>query len=121
IYKLASNATEDLSGRRVLCDQAIAFAMERWRDIHADIIHAHDLDSLFIGWLLKTAFGSPLIFSAHRAPTPWRQYRFQENPKDCFMEVVCRSRVLDGLITPSNASMDVLHSQGFSEPTVMRV
>jgi glycosyltransferase involved in cell wall biosynthesis len=90
-------------------------------NIRPDVIHAHDLDSLFIGWMLKSADPTALVLTMHRAPIPWRNHRYRENPKDCFLEGFHRLGILDGIVVPSRASERVLNDQFGGTPTRTKV
>jgi glycosyltransferase involved in cell wall biosynthesis len=109
----------DFDDRRVLLSQLFECIAKRWDVLQPEIIHAHDFDSLHLGWLLKNAFGVPLVMTMHRAPTPWRPNRHRENSKDALMETARRSRAIDWLFVPSAASADVLYDQGFRRVEVV--
>jgi len=96
----------------------ISELMHKWHKIKADIIHCHDFDSLFVGWLLKSARKIPVVFTLHRAPSPWREERYLEDPKDLFLETMMaiapgQRSGIDSVIVPSQASAQVLRDQGF--------
>ncbi|MFB3132020.1 MAG: glycosyltransferase family 4 protein [Rhodothermales bacterium] len=115
IWKLERRSVPEYNGRRVFGERVLDFALKRWYEIEPDIIHVHDLDSLFIGWMLKSVYSTPLVMTVHRAPSPWRDGRFREKPKDCFMETLRRTQLIDGLVVPSQASARVLREQGFGD------
>lgn len=114
IWKLGMQLIPNFYGRRAPMESPIGFLMERWDQIKADIIHAHDLDSAYIGFMLKVAFNIPLVLTVHRAPIKWKDYAYRESPKDCFMESIKLYRLADHLIVPSKTSREVLLDQGFS-------
>jgi glycosyltransferase involved in cell wall biosynthesis len=79
------------------------------------VVHCHDFDSLFVGWLLKAGSEKalPLVLTLHRAPSPWRQQRHLEDPKDLFLwTAVCselnETSVIDAIVVPSLASAEAL-------------
>ena len=114
VFKLKTDSVDDFSGRRTPFEEIIKFLMERWHSILPDIIHVHDFDSAYIGLMLKTAFKTPLIFTYHRAPSPWRDLKFQENPKDCFLEAAKVYKLFDSIVVPSNINKKLLIDQGFN-------
>jgi glycosyltransferase involved in cell wall biosynthesis len=114
VWKLKTNSIDDFSGRRTPFDKIISDIMKRWHSISPDIIHVHDFDSAYIGLMLKTAFKTPLIFTYHRAPSPWRNYKFQENPKDCFLEAAKINKFFDFIVVPSDVNKKILVDQGFN-------
>lgn len=113
IWKRPRKSVPGFDGRRVFCDDILSFVFESWHEIKPDIVHAHDPDSLFLAWMLKTAFGPPVVMTVHRAPSPWREGRFRENPKDCFTEAARIAGFMNGIAVPSRASAQVLREQGF--------
>lgn len=117
IWKQAKSSVWEFDGRRVFAESVLQRLLDRWHEIQPDLIHAHDFDSLFVAWNLKVAYGCPVVATIHRAPSPWRDFRFRENPKDCFLEVLRRGKVLDRLVVPSRASASVLRKQGFLAPS----
>ncbi|MDQ1353945.1 MAG: hypothetical protein QG657_4254 [Acidobacteriota bacterium] len=88
--------------------------MTIWHHISPDIIHAHDFDSAYMGLMLKTAFETPLIFTYHRAPNPWKDFKFQEDAKDCFLEVARIYNFFDSVVVPSKINRDILIAQKFN-------
>ena len=113
VWKFETESIDDFSGRRTPFDKIIIDIMRRWHSISPDIIHVHDFDSAYIGLMLKTAFKTPLIFTYHRAPSPWRDYKFQENPKDCFLEAAKIHNFFDFIVVPSDVNSKILLAQGF--------
>ena len=113
IWKRPLKSVPEFDARRVFCEDILSFVFENWYQIKPDIVHAHDPDSLFLAWMLKTAFGPPVIMTVHRAPSPWREGRFRETAKDCFMETARTAGLMDGIAVPSQASAQVLREQGF--------
>src|SRR5437764_2050301 len=88
IYKQPRRQVAEFDGRRVFGEQIMGFLLEHWSALRPQLIHAHDLDSLFLSWQLKTIYKIPVVFTVHRAPSPWRQGRYLEDAKDCFMEAI---------------------------------
>ena len=113
IWKRPRRQVLDFDGRRVFCEDTLKFLLSHWHKIDPDIVHVHDLDSLYLAWLAKCAFGKPIVMTVHRAPSPWRHQRYKEIPKDTFLEAARAARVLDGIVVPSEASRAVLKDQGF--------
>lgn len=113
IWKRPRRLVHEFDGRRVFCEGILGFLLSQWYHLRPDIVHVHDLDSLFLGCMVKISFGKPLVMTVHRAPSPWRAGRFREMPKDCFMEAGKLSQMLDGIVVPSQASRAVLGEQGF--------
>jgi len=113
IWKRPRRQVQEFDGRRVFCEDVLGFLLSHWYEFKPDIVHVHDFDSFFLGCMVKIAFGKPLVMTVHRAPSPWRNGRFREIPKDCFMEGGRLSRMLNGVVVPSQASRTVLHEQGF--------
>jgi glycosyltransferase involved in cell wall biosynthesis len=114
VWKFETESIDDFSGRRTPFDKIIIDIMRRWHSISPDIIHVHDFDSAYIGLMLKTAFKTPLIFTYHRAPSPWRNYKFQEDPKDCFLEAAKIHNFFDFIVIPSEVNRRILLDQGFN-------
>ena len=114
VWKFETKSIDDFSGRRTPFDKIIIDIMRRWHTISPDIIHVHDFDSAYVGLMLKTAFKTPLIFTYHRAPSPWRDYKFQENPKDCFLEAAKIHNFFDFIVVPSDVNRKILLAQGFN-------
>ena len=111
ILKQARLMVPAYDGRRVFAEEILEFITKKWHRNSPDLIHCHDLDSLYIGWLIKTGFGKPLVFTLHRAPSPWRTKRYQEDPKDLFLEALGRTGLLDAVVVPSETSAQVLRAQ----------
>jgi len=107
------------TGRGSPFNEILSFVLENWSSIKPEIIHVHDYESAFIGWLLKSTFNIPLIFSVHRAPTNWKDYKNEESAKDCFMEVMKLIIAFDRLVVPSLASKQVLLKQGFRKSKII--
>jgi glycosyltransferase involved in cell wall biosynthesis len=118
-WKLDRQTVPEFDGRRVAVGRFVNFALEHWRELRPDVIHVHDFDSLQIGWLLRSAFSIPLVLTVHRAPTKWRQHRYRENEKDCFMHAARLHKVVDQVVVPSEASARVLKDQGFRKIKVI--
>jgi len=114
VWKIDPRQPSEFDGRRAPLERISTFLMQRWHEVDADIIHAHDFDSLFVGWMLKTAFSIPLILTVHNAPRKWRPGLHRERPKNCFLEAVRTHGIVDGLIVPSQASASTLIAQGFT-------
>lgn len=114
VWKFETESIDNFSGRRTPFDKIIIDIMRRWHSISPDIIHVHDFDSAYIGLMLKTAFKTPLIFTYHRAPSPWRNYKFQEDPKDCFLEAAKIHNFFDFIVVPSEVNRKILLAQGFN-------
>lgn len=112
-WKLERQSVPEFSGRRVVFGRLFDLVVNHWHELEPDIIHAHDLDSLQVAWMLRTAFQKPVVLTVHRAPTQWRHAKYRENPKDCFMEAARIHRFVDQIVVPSTASARVLRSQGF--------
>ncbi|HXM45857.1 MAG TPA: glycosyltransferase family 4 protein [Bryobacteraceae bacterium] len=117
IWKRPRKSVPEFDGRRVFCEDILSFVFENWHQIKPDIVHAHDPDSLFLAWMLKTAFGRPVMMTVHRAPSPWREGRFRESAKDCFMETARTAGLMGGIAVPSQSSAQVLREQGFGTGT----
>jgi glycosyltransferase involved in cell wall biosynthesis len=113
VYKLGRRSVPEFDGRRVHGSAILNTILSRWIEIRPDIIHLHDFDSLFAGWMLWIAHRIPLVLTVHRAPSPWRHLRYRENAKDCFMEAAKEANILSGIVTPSKCSAAVLKTQGF--------
>lgn len=113
IWKRPRRQVPEFDGRRVFCEDTLKFLLSHWHVIKPDIVHVHDPDSLYLAWLAKCAFGKPIVMTVHRAPSPWRHQRYQEIPKDTFMEAARLAKVIDGIVVPSEASRVVLRDQGF--------
>ena len=118
IVKQARKDTPAYDGRRVFAEDMIGELLHKWHKIQADIIHCHDFDSLFVGWLLKAAQKNPVVFTLHRAPSPWREKRFLEDPKDLFIQAMMTAATdqrsaIDSIVVPSQASAQSLRDQGF--------
>lgn len=109
------------SGRRAPYGDLLEFMLERWSEIRPDVIHAHDFDGVQLGCMLKAAFRVPLIATIHRAPNPWRDIKYAENSKDCYLEAMRRYRFADALVVPSRASRQVLVDQGFKTSRVKTI
>ena len=115
VWGIKEKNVPNFCGRRAPFEDPISFVMEKWHEIRADLIHAHDLDSTYIGWMLKVAFKVPLVMTVHRAPTEWKTERYKESPKDCFMEAIRIFKLANYIVVPSKASYKVLKSQGFEK------
>jgi len=115
VKKLKTEAINDFDGRRAPFGEIIKFVMGRFHRISPDIIHVHDFDSAYIGVMLKAAFKTPLVFTYHRAPSPWWDNKFQDNPKDCFLEAAKINNFFDFIAVPSDANKEILLTQGFDE------
>ncbi len=113
IWKRPRRQVYEFDGRRVFCEGILEFLFNEWHQLRPDLVHVHDLDSLFLGCMVKIAFDKPPVMTVHRAPSPWRRGRFREIPKDCAMEAGRLSKMLDGIVVPSQASRAVLCDQGF--------
>lgn len=113
IWEVPNREVPNFFGRRAPLDDLLEFVMRRWIEISPDIIHAHDFDSIYIGWLLKVAFKRKLVATLHRAPSEWKNAEHQESPKACFMEAMRLFELTDGIIIPSEFSLRVLLRQGF--------
>lgn len=118
VWKMERKEIPNFSGRRTPLEDPLAFVLKEWDLINADIIHAHDFQSAYIGLMLKIAFKKPLFVTIHRSPSKWKKDAFKEHPKECFMEAIRIQRFTDQLIVPSNASLNVLLEQGFSKECV---
>lgn len=118
VWKLGIEEIPNFHGRRVILEDAIYLCMANWHNINADIIHAHDFDSAYICVMLKIAFKIPVVFTLHRAPSPWKEDKFQEDPKDCFLEALKTLKIIDKIIVPSNQNRDILLDQGFSKYSI---
>ena len=105
-------------GRRAIYDKILTDALNNWKKYPHDIIHAHDLDSIFVGLLLKTAFNKPIVATIHRAPTKWKHERYKDSPKDLFMQLMLTYRTIDRIVVPSLSSMEVLKDQGFNPKNI---
>jgi hypothetical protein len=69
-------------------ENPVRYAMEHWREIRPDLIHAQDFEAVQIGLMLKTAFKVPLIVTVHKVPKRWDPTLPQRDPKDCFLQVM---------------------------------
>jgi glycosyltransferase involved in cell wall biosynthesis len=104
-------------GRRVFAEEMIIDIGKKWRRMKADLVHCHDFDSLFVGWLLKAGCEKtlPLVLTQHRAPNPWHQERRWQDAKDLFLwTAICSqlngTSVIDTIVVPSHASKDVIEA-----------
>jgi glycosyltransferase involved in cell wall biosynthesis len=118
-WKYPRKLIDNFNGRRVFQDEIVKDALIHLSDKNIDIIHAHDWDGLFIGWLLASAWDKPLVLTVHRAPTIWLQSRPLINTKDCFMESFRKTGALKNIVVPSAASRQVLLDQGFTNVTII--
>ncbi|MCH7534240.1 MAG: glycosyltransferase family 4 protein, partial [Bacteroidetes bacterium] len=118
VWKIPRKNTPNFYGRRAPFQESILLAMNNWHKIKPNLIHAHDFDSAYIGWMLKIAFRVPLVVTVHRAPMNWISHRYREEPKDCFVEAIKRSRIADYVVVPSKISRQVLLDQGFNRRRV---
>jgi glycosyltransferase involved in cell wall biosynthesis len=118
VWKFATESIDDFSGRRTPFGKIINEIMKRWHSISPGIIHVHDFDSAYIGLMLKTAFRTPLVFTYHRAPSPWRDYKFQEDAKDCFLEAAKVHNFFDFIVVPSDVNRRILLAQGFNRKKI---
>lgn len=118
-WKLRRETVDEYSGRRAVFGRLFQLLAAEWFHLKADIVHAHDFDSLVLGSMLRCAFGVPLVVTVHRAPTEWRPKRFQEDAKDCLLEIARNQLLVDGVIVPSEASARVLRAQGFKDISVI--
>ncbi len=114
-WKLDQVNVPNFSGRRAPLGDVIARCLEEWETRRPDIIHAHDLDSVHIGGVLKANFKIPLVATVHRAATSWKVAKNVENEKDAFLEAMRIYKLADRLVVPSRASEEVLRAQGFSK------
>lgn len=114
VWELPRLAVPNFYGRRVALGESLDFIMKKWwADIKPDLIHAHDFDSVHLGWLLKVASKKKLVVTFHRAPTGWRQNQEQEDSKSCYMEAIRLFDLADGIIVPSKCSLESLAQQNF--------
>jgi len=97
---------------------AAKYVMDNWWHIRADVVHAHDFESLHIGLLVKAAFGSKLVFTVHKTPKEWEPTLPQRDVKDCFLQLMLVSDMLDALVAPSKACEGRLLDQGFPREKV---
>jgi glycosyltransferase involved in cell wall biosynthesis len=118
-WKYPRKDIDNYSGRRLFLEDILLDVLKNFSDNPVDIIHVHDWDSLFMGWLLESVWGKPLVMTVHRAPTEWQDDKPTTNAKDCFMEAVKRTSILTNLVVPSQASKDVLTKQGFGNVQVI--
>jgi glycosyltransferase involved in cell wall biosynthesis len=118
VIKWGMRLVEEYWGRRVPFDKIRAHILKKWKDIQADLVHAHDYDSLFLGTQLAVSTGIPLVFTVHEAPRRWRPGLFRQpaRAKTCYLEFVRRHGGLQGMVVPSQASKGVLAEQGFGLP-----
>jgi len=86
--------------------------------LHPDVVHCHDLDTLYIGWRLKSKLNCPLIYDAHENYAAVMSLYL---PKILVVGLVYWERWLlrhvDATITASTILRDELVSRGFS-PTI---
>ena len=101
--------------------KTIHFAQKHWLKRRPDVVHAHDLESAYIGWMLKTAFGVPLVVTIHKTPKEWDEEAPKRDPKDCFLGAMLKGDWADKLVAPSSAYADRLHAQGFAEHRVTKI
>lgn len=119
IWKIREKNVPNFSGRRAPFYDIIEVILKYWRQIiRADVIHCHDLDSTYIGWMVKVAFDKPLIMTMHRAPIEWTKNRHKESAKDCFMRLVRMYQLVDRIVVPSKTSKYVLVQQGFKDEEI---
>jgi glycosyltransferase involved in cell wall biosynthesis len=118
-WRLQRQVVDEFSGRRAIFGRLFELLGADWFEVQADVVHAHDFDSLVLGAMLRCAHRCPLVVTVHRAPTEWRNRRFQENAKDCLLELVRCHSLADCVVVPSEASARVLRDQGFSRSTVI--
>lgn len=118
VWKRVVEPVANFSGRRAPFDGLLKFILDQWPEVRADIIHAHDFDSVQIGSMLKAAFRKPLVVTIHRVPIPWRHEKHTEDPKDCHLNAIRFYRFADCLVVPSEASRQVLTEQGFKRRSV---
>jgi glycosyltransferase involved in cell wall biosynthesis len=102
-------------------EPAIRYLLQHWREIRADIVHAHDFESLHIGMMMKAAFGIPLVVTVHRVPKDWEPSLPLRDPKDCSMEAIRRFSLADSIIAPSTAYRRRLLEQGFRADQVVMI
>lgn len=100
---------------------AVRYCLEHWWQINADVIHAHDFESLQIGLMLKAAFGVPLVFTVHKVPTRWDSTLPQRDVKDCFLQAALQYKFVDRLVAPSTAYHRRLEAQGFPDEKITLV
>ncbi|MFH2108548.1 MAG: glycosyltransferase family 4 protein [Chrysiogenia bacterium] len=119
VWRTGSKQIWNFEGRRAPFGDILDEIFLKWKtEIKADIIHVHDWDSAYIGWMLKVAFKKPLVMTLHRAPTDWKAKKYTEDPKDCFMEAIKIHKIADLIIVPSKSSRKVLLDQSFSKNTI---
>jgi glycosyltransferase involved in cell wall biosynthesis len=99
----------------------IEFAQKNWSKIIPDVIHAHDLEIAYIGWMLKIAYGIPLVVTIHKAPKEWDATSTQRDPKNCFLEAMLVGGWADRLIAPSSAYKARLLNQNFTPDKVTKI
>ena len=113
VWKFGKQDIPNFFGRRAPYEDIVSFALQRCHEVRPDFIHAHDLDSVQVGCMLRASFRIPLIATIHRVPKPWRRARYTEAAKDSFIEAIRSYKLANLLVVPSRASREVLLNQGF--------
>lgn len=99
----------------------LRYLQDNWSQIRADVIHAHDFESLQVALMLYGAFGTPIVFTVHKAPKEWDPSQPKRDPRDCFLALIKSLRAPIILVAPSRAYRARLLSQGFNSQAIEQI
>ena len=68
VHRVRGEKRHFTSGGDVPLGDAVSYVLNHWNRIQADVIHAHDFESVYISSLIKAAFRVPLVVTVHKAP-----------------------------------------------------
>jgi len=113
IHRVRGEKRHFTSGGDIPLGEATSYVLNHWSKIKADVVHAHDFESVYIASMIKAAFRIPLVVTVHKAPKDWDKTLPQRDLKDCAMQAMLHFDTADKLVAPSTAYQRRLLDQGF--------
>ena len=113
VHRVRGEKRHFTSGGDVPLGDASSYVLNNWSKIKADVVHAHDFESLHIASMLKAAYGIPLVATVHKAPKDWDRTLPKRDLKDCALQAILHFDIADKVVAPSNAYLRRLLDQGF--------